>query len=91
MTFEQAFFSAFRRAGFDAHEFSRSLREGDGTIDKRIVPYEAVTTERIDAILWECLVSMFGEWELSPRTGVVTDTDSAATWVELWAERAGNG
>ena len=95
MTFEVAFFRAFERAGFTASSFVRHLRkpaeDGNVYLDKKLIPYEAVATERVDAVLWECLVTMFGEWELSPRTGWVTDPDSAAAWVEIWAERARNG
>lgn len=90
MTFEQAFFAAYARAGFDARELVRSLRRHEGAFDRRIVPYEGIVGNRADAVLWECLVRMFGE-SASPRTGDVTDWESAATWVELWAERATNG
>ena len=92
MSFEVAFFRAFERAGFTVSSFVRHLREhvhdGKVYLDKDLIPYDVVATERVDAVLWECLVSMFGEWELSPRTGWVTDPDNAATWLELWAERA---
>lgn len=92
MTFEEAFFQSMGQE-YDLDGLSRHLREhkdeaGCVWRDDRLVPIEAVEYERVDGVLWECLVRMFGTWQSSPRTGWVVDADEAAMWLDVWRERA---
>lgn len=93
MTFEEAFFKAMGdRYDLDAlSAHLRDARDEAGCVwaDRKLVPLEAVAYDRVDAILWECLVRMFGAWQNTPRSGWVIDADEAAMWLDVWRERAG--
>ena len=93
MTFEEAFFQSMGdRYDLDAlSDALRSARDEAGCVwpDGKLVPLEAVAYDRVDAILWECLVRMFGTWQTTPRNGWVIDADEAAMWLDVWRERAG--
>ena len=93
MTFEEAFFQSMGDR-YDLDGLSRHLAEcrdeaGNVWPDRRLVPIEAIAYDRVDAILWECLVRMFGSWQNTPRSGWVIDADGAQRWLDVWRERAG--
>lgn len=92
MTFEEAFFKAmgddYDLDGFSAHLRKERDEAGCVWVNRDLVPLEAVAYDRVDAILWECLVRMFGAWQGSPSSGWVVDSDEAAMWLDVWRERA---
>lgn len=93
MTFEEAFIRSMGDK-YDLAELSRHLREdqdeaGCAWPTGKLVPVEAKECDRVDAILWECLVRMFGAWYTDPRDGWVSDADEASMWLDVWRERAG--
>lgn len=93
MTFEEAFFSSMADK-YDLDAMAAHLmndRDEAGCVwpDQKLVPIEAMVCDRVDAILWECLVRMFGAWQVAPRSGWVVDADEAVIWLEVWRERAG--
>lgn len=93
MTFEEAFFQAMGER-YDLDALSAHLRNdadeaGCVWVDTSLLPIEALAYDRVDAVLWECLVRMFGCWQDRPRVGWVVDPDQAAMWLDVWRERAG--
>lgn len=93
-SFENAFFWALNYNGWDInidamYEYlmDPSNRQDGGYVwfpaesKSACVTADDMRRDKPNAILWMCLVQMFGDYGVSPRTGWIEEPDEACEWI----------